>query len=224
MVLEQISLEIDFVVSYREADFCKGASNSHIFQNIADSKFSFLHGEEGCGKTHLAHIFCEKHGGILLDGDILHQDFGLLDLSRGCFAIDDVDRLSVGVHENLFHLYNFLNAEEHGRLLLTSSILPQAIIDEDRSRKHGIGDWHSRLLSFERIEIMTSAADDDLLFEFLRKNFQDRQIYAKSSELNYILRKSPRDFASLLGLVRAIHKRMLEKQARLSKTLIAELL
>ena len=219
MKFQQIPFPIDFSVSYLEADFFCNSSNENALEMLGSHKFLLLTGEESSGKTHLSHIFCERFGGTLLDEEALEKSFATIDLGNSRFVIDDVDKLSTETHESLFHLYNHINITAGGLLLLTSTQATQAIINAG-----GLGDWHSRLLSFQQGDIMTTAADDELLLAYLRKNFQDRQIYPKSNELEYILKKCRRDFASLLELVKVIHKRMLEKQAKLSKSLIAELL
>ncbi len=221
MTFQQIPFAIDFDVSYSEADFFVNPVNSDAFQMLGKHKFLLLRGDEASGKSHLAHIFCEKFGATLLDDKILQKSFATIDSGNFKFVVDDVDKLSDECHESLFHIYNLVNMQPDGLFLLTSTDLPQAIIKHNKS---GLGDWHSRLLSFQQTEIIATLPDDELLLAYLRKNFQDRQIYPKSNELNYILIKCQRDFTSLLRLVEAIHNKMLGKQAKLSKSLIAEVM
>src|SRR5712691_6169248 len=62
-----------------------------------------LHGPAGSGKTHLAHLWRERSGGMLVPGDALQRmEPNELAGSRAV-AIDDAERAP---EEALLHLYN----------------------------------------------------------------------------------------------------------------------
>lgn len=143
-------------------------------------------GPSGCGKTHLAHVFAEKSGGLV----VAAASLGSADVPRlldqaPALAVEDGDR---GADEAaLFHLYNL--AREMGRHLLFTG-------REAPSRWNlTLADLRSRLASVPVAEI--GPPDDEVLRAVLVKLFADRQITVGEEVPAWLLGRIERSFAAL---------------------------
>src|SRR5262249_46066374 len=138
----------------------------------------------GCGKTHLAHLWCERASATLIAGETLTPAMlpRLLDEGQSRVAIDDAHRAS---ERALLHLYNSY-VERQGNLLITARPPP--------------GLWHvvledlrSRLRAPPAVAI--KAPVDALLGAVLIKHFADRQLPVAPGLIIYLLRRIGRSFA-----------------------------
>ena len=184
----QLPLDLRSRPSFARSDFLSSDRNIAAVEQIDrwpnwSSAALVLHGPAGCGKTHLAHLWCERASANLIAGETLTPATLLRLLEEGCrVAIDDAERAS---ERALLHLYN-LCVERQGSLLITARQLPGLweIV---------LGDLRSRLRATPAVGI--EAPDDALLGAVLVKHFADRQLAVAPGLIVYLLRRIGRSFA-----------------------------
>ena len=156
-----------------------------------------LHGPPGCGKTHLAHLWCARASARILAGEELDEArlptvlAALLAEANPRIAIDDADRAAARA---LLHLHNFCLAER-GSLLLTARSSPGSWVV-------ALDDLRSRLRAAGAVEI--GAPDDALLGAVLVKHFADRQLHVAPTVIVYLIAHIERSFAAAAAAVAAL--------------------
>lgn len=166
-----------------------------------------LWGPAGCGKSHLAHIFCERSDGILLPAALLTADDVPTFVDYPAVVVEDADQ---GVEEAaLFHLFNLLR--ETGRFLLLTG--------RDAPARWGVAlpDLRSRLSAIPVAAIRPP--DDGLLEALLVKLFADRQLRVGQDVLAFLLARMERSFAAARALVAAIDAAALAQRREISVAL-----
>jgi chromosomal replication initiation ATPase DnaA len=185
----QLPLDLGCRTSFARSDFLCSARNAAAVERIDrwpdwPSAALVLHGPAGCGKTHLAHLWCGRAATNLIAGETLTRATlpCLLEEGQCRVAIDDADRAS---ERALLHLYNAC-VERRGSLLITARQLPGIweIV---------LGDLRSRLRATPAVEIQ--APDDALLGAVLVKHFADRQLAVAPDLIVYLLKRIGRSFA-----------------------------
>jgi len=152
-----------------------------------------IHGDEGCGKSHLTHVWQAQGGAIGIDRTALTTDGVpfLLGDATDCF-MEDADR---GFEEEaLLHLYNVV-AERGGHLLLTA---------RGPVSRWGVAlpDLASRLAA--AMSVAVGAPDDELIAGVLIKHFLDRQISVDPAVVTFLLGRMERSFAAVRRIVAAL--------------------
>ena len=152
-----------------------------------------VYGPSGCGKTHLAHVWRNRSGAVLISGPELGDRAApdILGSADSC-AIDDADELSD--EEALLHLYNHI-AEIGGKLLLAGRHPPARWPLK-------LADLSSRMNAAPAVEIRPP--DDALLGALLVKLFHDRQLTVGKDVLVYLLARMERSFAAASAIVEAL--------------------
>ncbi len=185
----QLPLDLRYRPSFARSDFLPSDRNVAALERIdhwPDWPLAalVLHGPAGCGKTHLAHIWCERASANLIAGEILTPATlpRLLEEGQCRVAIDDADRAS---ERALLHLYNAC-VERQGSLLITVRHPPGL-------SEIMLGDLRSRLRVTPAVAIQ--APDDALLGAVLVKHFADRQLPVAPGLIVYLLRRIGRSFA-----------------------------
>ncbi|MTJ83947.1 MAG: DNA replication protein [Telmatospirillum sp.] len=151
-----------------------------------------LFGPAGSGKSHLAHMFAELSGAVILPGGALRVDDVPALAAHPAVVLEDADR---GVDEAAcFHLFNQLR--ESGRSFLLTG--------RDAPARWAIGlpDLRSRLSSIPVAEILPPG--DDLLEALLVKLFADRQLRVGPDVLAFLLPRMERTFDAARALVAAL--------------------
>jgi chromosomal replication initiation ATPase DnaA len=191
----QLPLDLRCCPSFARADFLSSAGNIAAVERIDrwpdwPSAALVLHGPAGCGKTHLAHLWCERASADLIAGETLTPATlpRLLEEGQCRVAIDDAERAS---ERALLHLYNAC-IERRGSLLITARQRPGLweIV---------LGDLCSRLRATPAVKI--EAPDDALLGAVLVKHFADRQLAVAPDLIVYLLRRIGRSFADAATVV-----------------------
>jgi chromosomal replication initiation ATPase DnaA len=172
-----------------------------------------VHGAEGCGKTHLTHVWQAQSGAVAIDRRALTTDNlpRLLGDAVACF-VEDADR---GFDEEaVLHLYNLL-AERGGHLLITA---------RGPVSHWGIAlpDLSSRLTA--AMSVAVSAPDDELIAGILIKHFLDRQIRVDPAVVTYLLGRMERSFAAARRVVAALDKAALAEKRGITVPLAREVL
>lgn len=171
-----------------------------------------LAGPAGSGKTHLAEIWRATAGAVSVPP--LDAARAIESAARGTpVLLEDADRGALG-EEALFHL---VNAARGGatHLLLAARSAPAA--------------WGIRLPDLaSRLKAATTVAlgapDDALLSGVLAKLFADRQVEIDPQVVGYLVRRMERSLAAANDVVERLDRAALERKARISRTLAAEVL
>ena len=172
-----------------------------------------MYGPPGCGKTHLAQVFCVRSGGTLITA----PEFGsaALDalLAKGAtWAIEDADR---GIDETkLFHFYNMI-AERGGHLLLTAGAPPARWTI-------ALDDLRSRLVSLPALAV--GAPDEGLIGAVLVKQFADRQLRVEQDVITYLVMHMERSFEAARRIAAALDTAALVGRRRITVPLARDVL
>ncbi len=172
-----------------------------------------VHGPDGCGKTHLTHVWRAQSGAAAISRDALTPDAvpDLLGSARAA-VVEDADR---GTDERaLLHLHNVL-AEDGGHLLLTARRPPA---------EWGVAlpDLASRLGA--AMSVAVGAPDDALIGAVLVKHFADRQLAVDPAVVTYLQARMERSFASARTLTAALDAAALAAKRRITVKLARDVL
>jgi chromosomal replication initiation ATPase DnaA len=183
----QYALDISLPVAYAPEQFMLSESNMLAHRWIDRwpdwNDFAlYLQGEQGAGKTHLAHIWQRK----------TNADFIVADTTELPEKAAIIDGLETWKNEQaLFHIYNHCKLSSIP-LLITSIQLPDKL-------HFALPDLLSRLKSLPVAEI--HAPDDALLEAVFLKQLSDRQLKISPDVVSYLLPRLPRSFRELSALV-----------------------
>jgi chromosomal replication initiation ATPase DnaA len=142
-----------------------------------------LYGPAGSGKSHLAHLWRERSGGVLIAGEGLSRAEPNELASHGAVALDDSERAP---ELALLHLYNCCS--EAGASLLVVAR------DAPASWPIALPDLASRLRAAPVVAI--APPDDTLLAAVLVKHFADRQVRVAPGVIGFLVRRMERSFAA----------------------------
>ena len=155
-----------------------------------------LVGPEGAGKTHLAHVWADMSGAVLIQArDLTAAMVEALADAPGV-AVEDADDIAgrPEAETALFHLHNAL-AGRDAPLLLTARDAPE---------RWGLGlpDLDSRMRQAGVLRL--SPPDDALLAAVMLKLAQDREMPLKPRILSYALARIERSFAAAQAFITAL--------------------
>ncbi|MFN7039017.1 MAG: HdaA/DnaA family protein [Alphaproteobacteria bacterium] len=221
--MQQFVFELNESENYSNEDYIVSVSNQAAIQTINNwpnwgnrlyHNILLIYGVEGCGKTHLSHIWQRKSNAKFLSKLAFYQysPNELLDRTD-CYIIEDFEEW-IDLEIKLLHLLNLI-IEKKKFLLITMNTRPRAISIK-------LLDLSSRLYSFPNIEI--SAPDDELLSKILLKYFADRHLRVNTQIINYMLPRIERSFANLKKFVEALDKKSLVEKRNITIPLIKEVL
>ena len=213
----QIPLDLPVVERRGREDWIVSASNAaatELIEHWPDwpADVVLLIGPEGAGKSHLARVFADLSGAILVAAaDLATRD--PLDLAaREALVIEDA---GAGVDERaLFHLLNAVR-QSGGTLLITA---------RDHPALWGLSlpDLLSRLRAATPVEL--AEPDDELLAALLAKLFADRQTVVDPAVISYVARRMERSFAAAVGLVEALDRTALAAKGPITRAVAARVL
>ncbi|HTV44196.1 MAG TPA: DnaA/Hda family protein [Stellaceae bacterium] len=196
--MAQLTFDLSGEAALGRADFCITASNEAAAGWIDrwpawPTPALVLHGPQGCGKTHLANLWCVRAAacrvaGPRLDESRLRQ---LLESGDRRIAVDDADRAG---EPALLHLFNACH-EDGGSLLLTARA-PPALWPTM------LADLASRLRGAHSVGI--AQPDDALFAAVLVKHFADRQVRVSAEIIAYLGRHLDRSLAEAAAMVAAL--------------------
>jgi len=209
----QLLLPFPHAPGYDSRDFLPAESN---FEALAwletawpDNRL-LLWGPDGCGKSHLLHIWAERTGAKILSGPML-QDLDELPQSGG-LALDDAD--TVGSESLLLHALNTARDRDL-RLLLAARSAPSRWPVR-------LPDLTSRLRAIAAVEIRPPS--DDLLAAVLMRLLSDRQLSVAQAVQDWLLTRLPRSPAALLQAVVQLDKASLSTGKAITRSLAARVL
>lgn len=199
-----------FEGDFAEQNFYVTASNeravSLVQKSVAQQKFALIHGDAGSGKTHLARSLAARLAVSLGDGWSV-ADFSL---AEKVWLVDDFQQLEgqkslqqVWVHR--------LNQRHDGGIIVFSQTLPATWPPEQQ-----LPDFLSRMNGlFAHAEILPP--DDTLLGKVLHKLASDRQFFLSSTQIEYCLRRIPRQFRACQALIERLDHLSLSQQKKVSR-------
>lgn len=215
-MIRQLAFDLPSAEAMTRADFFVAPSNALALQVVEDwrnwpGRKLLLIGPEGSGKTHLARVWAEMAGALILPAAAL-RTFDPADLAATPVAVEDADRLE-GAEAELFHLHNLVTQRES--LLLTAQRPPR--------------DWGLRLPDLiSRLQAAPiarlDAPDDALLSAVLVKLFADRQVAVPANLIPYLVSRMPRSVGAARALVAALDAVALAGGRPITRALAAEVL
>ena len=198
--MTQLTFDLAAGAAFGRADFFVSGSNATALGWLDrwpdwPSPALLLHGPQGAGKTHLAHLWCAHAAAVLVAGNALDAAAlrRLFDRADRRIAVDDADRAEEAL---LLHLYNACG-EAGGSLLLTARASPG-------SWPVGLPDLGSRLRAAHAVGI--GAADDALLGAVLAKHFADRQVRVAAEVVAYLVGHMERSLAAAAEIAAALDR------------------
>jgi chromosomal replication initiation ATPase DnaA len=210
----QLALPFAYVPRFRVEDFIPAPSNAEArawLGRTADwpSRRLALHGEAGCGKTHLLQLWAERHGALLLDGPGLRR---LPELGgNGAIALDNAD--AAPEEMVLLHLINL--AGEMRRPLLLAGRTPPA------RWPSALPDLASRLRAMTAVAVRP--AEDPLLRALLARLLSERQLILGETLQDWLLARLPRHPAALREAVARLDRAAMAAGGRVTRTMAAAL-
>lgn len=201
--IKQIPLKFKSQVDFRREDFMVANCNREALSMVElwpDWPFfgAVIYGPEGCGKSHLAHVFAERVAMLCqYPISVLMINAQEVTMSRvmrihqenPCLVVEnlqpDID------NEAMFHLYN-LYQNQGGYILFTAKDAPARMCFK-------LPDLQSRLNMLPAVAI--AEPDDEMLAALVVKLFYDRQITISQEILNYIIQNMQRSFSYAQKLV-----------------------
>ena len=219
---KQIPLDFGSRHALRRSDFHIGKSNRDAVGWIDrwpkwPAPVLILQGEAASGKSHLAAVWQDTSGAVLIRPEDLTKknaaDFW--DMGKA-FIIDGLDPWlgDFEAETTLFHLYNMLK-EEQRTMMITMRMSPT-------QSDFVIPDLASRFRAAPTVTI--HPPDDMLLASVMIKLFSDRQLNVNNDVISYLLPRIERSFAAARDVVeRADHMALSEKR-RISVPLMRQVL
>lgn len=185
---EQLALGLSLPTSWAREDFLVAEGNEAALTALdswphwpGQASAFVLHGPEGCGKTHLAHIWSAGSGAKIVGPEAV--TVAAVDgLAQQALVVDDADRGTDA--DALFHLVNLMRERRHG-LLLTGAKPPALWA-------FTLPDLMSRLKAMPAAGI--EEPDDSLLAAVLVKLFSDRQLQIGEGLVTYLVPRIERSF------------------------------
>ena len=185
----------------------------------------YLFGPVGSGRSHLLQAVCHLAGDIglavaylpLADVDARPRPEWLEGLhTMDLVALDDVDAVAGNLQweEALFHLYNRCR-ESGSRLLLSARVSPAELDCK-------LADLQSRLAGCLSLGLQPANDDEKILILIARA--AARGIQLSTDVADYILKRAPRDMASLMALLDRLDESSLAAGRRVTIPFVRDLL
>jgi DnaA family protein len=185
---------------------------------------AWVWGPSGCGKTHLLQAVCaavdgpERQAAYLPMATMMDLGAGALEGwgSKQLIAIDDFDQAAGhgGLEQAVFRLYNELQ-EQGGRLLVSTTLAPAGLDIR-------LPDLASRLAA--GVIFQLAPLDDAQRVSALQLRARHRGLELPDETAQFLLRRLPRDMASLCGWLDRLDVASLEAQRRLTVPFVREVM
>ena len=218
---EQLVLGLSFKEAVEKEDFFISSSNLDAVTLLDNtdrgaSGVLLLVGPKGSGKTHLSTVWSKENKAKHVNPEaVLREMENGLDHEFVC--VEDIDVIEkadrqkkLKIEEGIFHLVNSIGSRG-GNLLISSRKMPNAL-------SIGLKDLESRLQSFSNTTI--KEPDDTLVMALLLKYFNDRQIFIKHSNLDYIAARINRTYRSIYEFVNYVDHKSLVLNRKITRPFI----
>lgn len=172
-----------------------------------------VYGEQGSGKTHLAHLWANQAKGLYLKADqACHQSPYEAFRLRQPIVLDNMESLTN--QEWLFHFYNFIQDNQSSALLIANSPPSQWPVT--------LPDLASRLQTV--ISVQIHRPDELTLRTIMIKQFRDRGLLVKQEAVDYLLKQCERSFSAVNKWVVILDRAAAVKGRSITIPLIREML
>lgn len=219
-MIKQLAFDLPISQGYGRADFFAGSTASQALAALDGWRGwpggkMLLVGPEGAGKTHLAHIWADMAGAVMIAAaDLAGADLPAL-ASGGAVCVEDAEAVAANSAAQiaLFHLHNMVVPA--GRLLITAAAPPRdwgMILPDLQSRLQATAVTH------------VPPPDDALLCAVLVKLFADRQIAVSPPLIAYLVSRIERSIGTARRLVHDLDAAALTMGRPVTRALAAELL
>lgn len=226
--MKQLILPLDLPSTFEAKDFIVSPANEEAYLWLTrwpnwPTRCLALYGEEGCGKTHLSHMWQKETGALSFKAaDLRALSFEALLSLPPYIILDQADLLQTegqlfhfsDEEEKLFHLYNHITAAKGGILFL--SHLPPA------HWQISLNDLKSRLNVIPAIKI--HLPDEMLLVHVIQKQFHDLQLKVDEGVILFLLKHIERSFESAKTWVQMLNDRALIGKRNITISLVKDLL
>ena len=228
-VKEQLPLAYAWREGLSFNDFC-GAGNAAVVQNLqhgadgSGDQFIYLWGTPGVGKSHLLQAACQRAAqqgravAYLPLAEFIEMPVEALDglQSLSLVCLDDVQAVAGVAHweEALFHLYNRLRGS--GAVLLAAGDASPAGLAIE------LPDLRSRLSWGPVFRVQEPREDEKI--HALQARAKARGFDLPDEVARYLIRRSPRDMASLFALLDRLDQASLAQQRRLTIPFVRNLI
>lgn len=223
--VKQLIFQFPFHPELTDENFVVSSSNKLVYEYLLNwpnwsDPFFTIYGPEGCGKTHLAHIWAKYAGASFLSLKELFQthpgDYINSPIVLETKPDENPDFIDLSDHQqvHLFHFYNWM--KEKGQFILWICRQPPAKWSIE------LPDLSSRLKIIPSMEI--HSADDELLMGLYVKFFQDRQLIVTPKLIEELVNKGPRSYKKALFLVKYIDQLALQNQREITLPFVREIL
>lgn len=208
----QLAFDLPVRESRSRGDFFVSDANVLALTRLDDPELwpnrkLVLVGPQGAGKTHLAHVWSDATGALLLTPEMLETlDLPGIDCA---VALDAADTLTPDQEEAVFHLHNHLSANAFAFLLVARTPPAQWPLT--------LPDLKSRMMATDTVRI--EAPDDALLSAVMVKQFADRQIAVAPNVIAWLVDHMDRSFASAQRMVDALDKAALAEGRAVTRPL-----
>lgn len=204
--MQQYSLKFPPQMRYLPEDYVVTEANRAAHQVIMLSQpwgvdpyphHLLLVGSKSSGKTHLAHLWNQKHGGGFIE--------------RGEANGSIIDNIELWQERDLLHLFNRLH-EEREPLLMTAS----------RKPSFSLPDLQSRINSLRSISL--SMPDEEMVVVLLIRHFSTRSLKVSAEAVEYLASRIKRDFDFISTFVEQLDAYSLDIGRNITIPLISKLL
>jgi len=215
---DQLTFDLPSVAALGREAFFVSPSNALAVALLEETTQWSLHkmllcGPEKSGKTHLAHVWADQTGAVIVNAIDVTADAIPTLANAPHIIVEDIDRIAgnIAAQDALFHLHNLILAEG-GFLLGTGTGSPDT---------WGITlpDLASRLEGTPLAQL--HAADDQLLAMVMLKLFDDRQLSPAPNVLSYLTTRMDRSFAAASAVVAEMDRLALRDRKAISRNIAA---
>lgn len=214
---EQLTFKLPLRTSLERGDFFVSEANALAVTRLDDMTSwtngkLILVGPEGAGKTHLAHVWAEAEGGVIIN----LEDFEVSQVVEIAtpLAIKVPNAPKPEAEQALFHIHNHM-AAQHLPLLLVARTPPSRW-------PLALPDLQSRMEATDIVQI--ASPDDALLAAVLVKLFNDRQLLIAPSIIDWLTKRMDRSFAEAQRLVAELDAAALSEGRSVTRLLAKRIL
>lgn len=220
---QQYTLSLPVRESMSGTDFLVTPSNDEAIKWIDDypnwpHHALILHGDDGSGKTHLAHVWQERSlAQFVTPATLNNADLARETLANAnAFVVDKAESFfdDAAREESLFHFFNNVRDQQRHMLIILRKPAAQCAI--------GLPDLASRLRACPTVGMLPP--DDSLMAALLIKQFRDRQITVDKGVIDYILPRIERRADAVRDLVQKLDETALAEHRAITVPLVKRVL
>lgn len=218
----QFPLKFQDKATFSREDFIVSTANEAVYSFLEQwpdwgkhrfARILYIYGPEGCGKTHLAHLWQQQSNAEIIDKATFSTSEDTIFLPATHSIIEDVESL-LQDEESLLHFLN--TALENNIFLLITARSPASQLP------FSLADLSSRMRALPSLGV--TPPDDALLHAILVKHFSDRQLRIEPEVIHYLLSRVERSFTAVKSLVEYIDSHALAEKRNITIPFVRSLI